>query len=149
MTDMTHYRHEAERLAALAHHFTWGDGADPVSGAALAAEAQVFATLALAASTEQPAPTTAELTVYRASHESIVMGLYTTREAARAHCEADERATHRGGTVGLTFAWVPDDSDPHSPEELCVFAGLDDEDTTGYVVTPLAVATEYDPEADA
>jgi hypothetical protein len=40
-----HYR-EAERLADQANHFTYGDGADPVTGAALAAEAQVHATLA-------------------------------------------------------------------------------------------------------
>lgn len=113
--------------------------------------ATAYATLANSATTHpaEESDTSAELTVYRASHESIVMGLYTTREAARAHCEADERATRRGGTDGLTFAWVPDDSDPMSPEELCVFAGPDDEDTTGYIVTSLAVAAEYDPEADA
>jgi hypothetical protein len=48
MTQMTgpqHYR-EAERLAGRANHFTYGDGANPVVGAALAAEAQVHATLA-------------------------------------------------------------------------------------------------------
>lgn len=48
-TGPEHYR-EAERLAAMAHRFTYGDGADPAVGAALAAEAQVHATLALAAS---------------------------------------------------------------------------------------------------
>lgn len=42
---------EAERLAERAHHFTYGDGGDPITGAALAAEAQVHATLALAAAT--------------------------------------------------------------------------------------------------
>ncbi|WP_267244399.1 hypothetical protein [Streptomyces sp. PR69] len=55
MTGPQHYR-EAERLADLAHHFTYGDGADPVTGAALAAEAQVHATLALAAATAMAAP---------------------------------------------------------------------------------------------
>jgi hypothetical protein len=50
MTGPEHYR-EAERLADRAHHFTYGDGGDPVVGAALAAEAQVHATLALAAAT--------------------------------------------------------------------------------------------------
>ncbi|MGY5033254.1 hypothetical protein ACWC9U_20645 [Streptomyces sp. 900116325] len=50
MTGPEHYR-EAERLAARAHHFTYGDGADPAVGAALAAEAQVHATLAVAAAT--------------------------------------------------------------------------------------------------
>lgn len=50
MTGPEHYR-EAERLADRAHYFTYGDGADPKTGAALAAEAQVHATLALAAAT--------------------------------------------------------------------------------------------------
>lgn len=48
MTGPEHYR-AAERLADRAHYFTYGDGADPETGAALAAEAQVHATLALAA----------------------------------------------------------------------------------------------------
>ncbi|MYX14459.1 hypothetical protein GTY67_13735 [Streptomyces sp. SID8374] len=50
MNGPQHYR-EAERLASRAHHFTYGDGGDPAVGAALAAEAQVHATLALAAAT--------------------------------------------------------------------------------------------------
>lgn len=41
-----HYS-EAQRLADQAHDYTYGDGADPVTGNALAAEAQVHATLAL------------------------------------------------------------------------------------------------------
>lgn len=45
-----HYR-EAERLADLAQRFTYSEFPDPVSGAAVAAEAQVHATLALAAAT--------------------------------------------------------------------------------------------------
>lgn len=48
MNGQEHYR-EAERLLEQAHHFTYGDGGDPVVGAALAAEAQAHATLALAA----------------------------------------------------------------------------------------------------
>ena len=54
MTGPEHYR-EAERLAGMAHHWTYGDGADPVAGAALAAEAQVHATLALTAATAMQA----------------------------------------------------------------------------------------------
>ncbi|RBQ21532.1 hypothetical protein DP939_02150 [Spongiactinospora rosea] len=50
MTGPEHYR-QAEQLADRAHHWTYGDGGDPVVGAALAAEAQVHATLALAAAT--------------------------------------------------------------------------------------------------
>ncbi|MEU6057938.1 hypothetical protein [Streptomyces sp. NPDC047097] len=48
MTGPDHYR-EAERLLGMAYHFTYGG--DPVTGAALAAEAQAHATLALAAAT--------------------------------------------------------------------------------------------------
>lgn len=48
MNGPEHYR-EAEHLANRANHYTYGDGADPVTGAALAAEAQVHATLAAAA----------------------------------------------------------------------------------------------------
>jgi hypothetical protein len=54
VTGPEHYR-EAERLLGMAHHFTYGDGADPVAGAALAAEAQGHATLALAAATAMQA----------------------------------------------------------------------------------------------
>ncbi|MET9122979.1 hypothetical protein [Streptomyces sp. NPDC004528] len=45
-----HYR-EAEQLLARAHHYTYGDGADPVTGHALATEALAHATLAAAAAT--------------------------------------------------------------------------------------------------
>ncbi|MFJ1858796.1 hypothetical protein ACIOHA_15975 [Streptomyces anulatus] len=54
MNGPQHYR-EAERLAERAHHFTYGDGGDPVTGAAFATEAQVHATLALAAATAMQA----------------------------------------------------------------------------------------------
>jgi len=46
VTGLARYR-EAERLAGQAQHFTYGDGGDPAVGAALAAEAQVHALLAL------------------------------------------------------------------------------------------------------
>jgi hypothetical protein len=55
VTGPEHYR-EAERLAGMAHRFTYGDGADPAVGAALAAEAQVHATLALAAAAALATP---------------------------------------------------------------------------------------------
>ena len=50
MNGAQHFR-EAERLADRAQHFTYGDGGDPVVGQALATEALVHATLALAAAT--------------------------------------------------------------------------------------------------
>jgi hypothetical protein len=97
--------------------------------------------------TATAATATPEVTVYRASHDSIVMGLYTTREAAREHCETEERRSWLTGS-SITFAWIPDDSDPLSPEELSVFAGQNEESVTGYVVTPIEVASAYDEEAD-
>lgn len=91
----------------------------------------------------------AGFTVFRASHESIPMGLYTTREAAREHCETLTRRDISDGTLG----WVPDDGSDHAPEELSVFGPGGDDDgpdetCTGYVVTALTVASEYDPDAD-
>lgn len=91
--------------------------------------------------------------VYRAEHpdSGIVLGTYSNREAAVAHCEA--LATREGAT-GLV-SWVPDDSDALSPEELTYFdvEYCDGDDVpsqtcTGYVVTPLEVASAYDPEAE-
>ncbi|MEV4335716.1 hypothetical protein [Streptomyces sp. NPDC049590] len=103
---------------------------------------------------EEPA-VAASLTVYRASHDSIVMGLYTTREAAREHCEALMR---RENPVA-TLEWRPDgewreDDDgepgPDEAEELYVYGSDEDStwDPSGYVVTPLEVASEYDEGAD-
>ncbi|MFH9072744.1 hypothetical protein [Streptomyces alboflavus] len=92
--------------------------------------------------------------VYRAEHpdSGIVLGTYSNREAAVAHCEA--LATREGAT-GLV-SWVPDtDDDAFSPEELTYFdvEYCDGNDVpvqtcTGYVVTPLEIASAYDEEAD-
>lgn len=82
--------------------------------------------------------------VYRAEHESIVMGLYTNREAAQAHCEAEERRAW-AAVESLSFDWIEDEED--GVAELTVWAD-GEECTTGYVVTALEVAAEYDEEAD-
>ncbi|MFJ6566276.1 hypothetical protein ACIQNU_02560 [Streptomyces sp. NPDC091292] len=91
--------------------------------------------------------------VYRAEHpdSGIVLGTYSTRDAAVEHCEA--LATREGAT-GLV-SWVPDDGDALSPEELTYFdvecCDGDDvpvQECTGYVVTPLEVAAAYDPDGD-
>ncbi|MFF5589684.1 hypothetical protein [Streptomyces hygroscopicus] len=87
----------------------------------------------------------AELTIYRASHDTIPMGLYATAAAARAHCEAEERRSWPQNT-GLTFDWIEDEED--GVAELTVLAGQNEESITGYVVTALTVASEYDAEAD-
>jgi hypothetical protein len=85
------------------------------------------------------------LTVFRASHDSIAMGLYTTAAAAREHCEAEERSSWPTGT-NLAFDWIEDEED--GVAELTVQAGQNEESVTGYVVTPLEVASAYDEEAD-
>ncbi|MEU9792939.1 hypothetical protein AB0E27_20315 [Streptomyces sparsogenes] len=83
----------------------------------------------------------AELTIYRASHESIVMGLYTTAAAARAHCEADMRRD----LPSVSLDWIEDEED--GVAELVASVG-EEERPTGFVVTALEVASAYDEEAD-
>ncbi|MFJ1697628.1 hypothetical protein ACIOHC_21350 [Streptomyces sp. NPDC088252] len=153
MTGPEHYR-EAERLAARAHHFTYGDGADPAVGLALATEAQVHATLALAAAQAAPAAVVPQLEteptvacVFKAAWGMTPLGTYTNLAAARTHCEAD--ATNNAeNPAGLSFEWFGDAFEPGDPAELLTTVGGTQE-TTDYTVTRVAVATEYDPEADA
>ncbi|MFC8859294.1 hypothetical protein [[Kitasatospora] papulosa] len=226
----TNHRREAERLADRAHHYTYGDGADPVTGAAFAAEAQVHATLALVdaqssmadslarqiaehlrtgtgapekgtpaagaeltpgdvlvaiarALREQPtgaqllqdldelgeavvcedaqdtaawvavlchlvglenvAPT--RVIYYRAEHDSIVAGRYTTAAEAQRHCEVLVSREYPE-TAAVVFEWCVDEGGL-SVLELDV--QVDGEHvSTGYTVTPLEVAAAYDPDAD-
>lgn len=83
--------------------------------------------------------------VYRASHDAIVMGLYTTAAAARAHCEAEERRSWGETSAPTNFDWIEDEED--GVAEMTAFVG-GEERTTGYVVTPLEVAAAYDPDGD-
>jgi hypothetical protein len=85
----------------------------------------------------------ADVTVYRASHESIVIGHYTTAAAAREHCEAYVQREHPGAVLD----WIADEDDELSPAELAEQVG-DEESLTGYVVTPVSVAAAYDPDGD-
>ncbi|MGW3166943.1 hypothetical protein ACWC9Q_29615 [Streptomyces sp. NPDC001142] len=82
-----------------------------------------------------------EVTVYRAEYETFVLGLYTTAAAARAHCEAFLRRDQPTASPD----WIEDDEDQVA--ELVAQIG-DEERPTGYIVTVLEVATDYDPEAD-
>ncbi|WP_051858501.1 hypothetical protein [Streptomyces cellulosae] len=84
------------------------------------------------------------VTVFRAAHDSIVMGLYTTAAAAREHCEAEERRSW-AKSENPSFDWIEDEED--GVAELTAWVG-GEECTTGYVVTALEVASEYDEEAD-
>ncbi|WP_326730274.1 hypothetical protein [Streptomyces phaeochromogenes] len=89
------------------------------------------------------------LTVFRASHESIVFGLYTTREAAQAHCEAKVRQEEPAESI-RHLSWSTEDIGDMAVYELEIVPAEIGEliRGTGYVVTPLEVASEYDAEAD-
>ncbi|MBQ0947687.1 hypothetical protein [Streptomyces sp. RK76] len=84
----------------------------------------------------------AQGTVYRAAHDVIVMGLYRTAAEARKHCETEARQTEAGGAV---FDWIEDEED--GVAELVAKTSFGEEET-GYTVTVLEVAAEYDAEAD-
>lgn len=94
----------------------------------------------------------APTTIYRAEHpdSGITLGHYGTEPAARAHCEATERRSWPTGT-SLSFDWIRDalpEVDKNGIAELVVTAGQNEESVTGYIVTALELASEYDEEAD-
>ncbi|MFI1728236.1 hypothetical protein ACH40E_03145 [Streptomyces acidicola] len=91
--------------------------------------------------TSHTADTAPPLTVFRASHDSIVMGLYTTADEARKHCETVLRREWPNSLLD----WIEDEED--GVAEL-VAETADGETETGYVVTALEVASRYDEEAD-
>lgn len=129
------------------------------AGIALALEsAQLLTSPETATELERLQARVAELeaaptTVYRAEHpdSGVTLGHYSSIDAARQHCVT---LASREGNTGIV-SWVPDDSDPWSPEELTYFdvEYCDGDDVpvqtcTGYVVTPLEAPSEYDEEAD-
>ncbi|MFG2671397.1 response regulator transcription factor [Streptomyces sp. NPDC048445] len=87
------------------------------------------------------------LTFYRASHESIVVGRYTTEAVARRHCESLLSNEHPA-TRALIFDWIGDEDDPEEPRELVVQIDGGDEQPTGYVVQELRIEAEFDPDAE-
>lgn len=91
-----------------------------------------------------------ELVIYRAEHDSIVLGLYTNREAARAHCEAYVRREEPDGSIRHLSWWTEDVADDEAVYELYITPAAVDSTArpTGYVVTPLGVAAAYDEEAE-
>ncbi|WP_330481382.1 hypothetical protein [Streptomyces sp. NBC_00724] len=90
-----------------------------------------------------------ELTIYRAEYEEgqLPPGLYTNRDAARAHGE--DLITREGTPDGTTLTWTTDFDDDEAIEELAVVGPAGDEcSPTGYLVTPLTLTAVYDPEAE-
>ncbi|MGW1437258.1 hypothetical protein ACWD7M_18645 [Streptomyces griseus] len=102
---------------------------------------------ALGAANAQPAATHTD---YRAEHETIHVGHYTTEAAARQHCEALVSDEHPADRT-LSFDWAglgDEDDDPEQPYELVVQVDGGPDQFTGYVVVPITVAAEYDPDAE-
>jgi hypothetical protein len=108
-----------------------------------AAVAELGALPVPAGNATQPQP----LTVFRASHDALTFGLYSTPAAAREHCEQlirrDVPANARPDF--LTCDWIEDEEDGVA-ELVITVDGLEEE--TGYIVTALDVAHAYDQEAD-
>ncbi|MFD4000887.1 hypothetical protein [Streptomyces rubiginosohelvolus] len=116
---------------------TWAD--------ALASLAHIDDDLGVTAAQPPPA-----LTVYRAEHETIRVGHYTTEAAARRHCEALVSNEHPADRA-LVFDWIGHGSEgeyPEEPFELVVQVDGGPDQFTGYVVVPLSVAVAYDPDAE-
>ncbi|MFD3654372.1 hypothetical protein [Streptomyces sp. NPDC058620] len=84
---------------------------------------------------------------YRVEHDSIVAGLYTTAAAAQQHCEALVSREYPA-SVAVLFEWCVDEEDTELPG-LELDVQVDGRHvSTGYTVTPLEIATAYDPDAD-
>lgn len=96
----------------------------------------------------------AVLTVFRTSHpeSGITLGTYRSREAAMGHVHhvlANEENTS-AAAIELRVIWRADDPDEDEPVWECWLVDADgaDDSPTGYVVTPITVATAYDPDGD-
>lgn len=90
-----------------------------------------------------------ELTVYRAGFagHDIPLGLYTNQAAARAHCEA-QLSIEYPPNVAILHDWIGDDSGPLEPWQLVVEVDGAPQQPTGYMVTPLTVASAYDEDGE-
>lgn len=87
------------------------------------------------------------LTVYRAEHKGIPLGLYTTERAAKQHCEEIVR---RDQPDAVTFGrWISDDlEEPDAARTLYLPDDDREELDSGCTVTRLAVADAYDQDGD-
>ena len=82
-----------------------------------------------------------EVIIYRASWDSVTLHRYTNPDAAREHCEAHARRD----LPTAAFDWIEDEEDGVA-ELVATVHGV--EGPTGYTVTTLEIASEYDAEAD-
>jgi hypothetical protein len=140
--------------------WTGPDGV-PIELLGMASVVERLEQLVIGGSGEKATPTSeyapADLTIYRASHDSIVMGLYTTAAEARKHCETLVRREY-GETSKVHLWWREDEDTVDQPEDgeqelyehvkSVGVTGPGWTHRTGYVVTPLTVASKFDEEAD-
>ncbi|MFE4697244.1 hypothetical protein ACFRIC_09140 [Streptomyces sp. NPDC056738] len=95
--------------------------------------------------------------MFRAAHDSIVMGYYTSAAEARKHCEAYVRREH-AKTTELQLWWREDEDTLDQPEfgeaeliertKSTIVPGPGMTRPTGYMVTPIEVSSAFDPDAD-
>lgn len=95
--------------------------------------------------------------MFRAAHDSIVIGYYTSAAEARKHCEAYVRREH-AKTTELQLWWREDEDTLDQPEfgeaeliertKSTIVPGPGMTRPTGYVVTPIEVSAQFDAEAD-
>lgn len=96
-----------------------------------------------------PSDDVAGLTIYQASHDSIALGLYTTRSAARQHCQTLMERTAVGALEWRPDGeWREDDDGEPGPDEAEELYEYGTHETsswgpTGFVVTPVLVAAAY------
>jgi hypothetical protein len=100
---------------------------------------------------------TAQPVIFRAAHDSIVMGYYTSAAEARKHCEAYVRREH-AKTTEVQLWWHEGEDTVDQPEfgeaeliehvKSTVVPGPGLNRPTGYVVTPIEVSSAFDPDAD-
>lgn len=98
-------------------------------------------------STATSGDATPQLAVYRAGFDGhdIPLGLYDNAAAAREHCEAFVRREYPA-TTQLAMHWCVDEDDSAVVELDVEVRGRTE--STGYIVTAVPVASEYDAEED-
>jgi hypothetical protein len=85
------------------------------------------------------------LTVWRAAHDTIPLGLYLTRATAEEHCTTSWKRAVPGRP---NVCWVPDSGDEDAPADLCYPDDDHDVVCTGYTVEPVTIASAFDPDGE-
>lgn len=85
---------------------------------------------------------------YRAAYDSMFLGTYTSLAVAQQHCEHDLRTNVDLEDEGYKLSWIPEHDGDDAVTELSIVAGPDNEENTGYSVTPVPLLTHFDPDAE-